>query len=314
MYELSQNILKQVQSVIKGKDDVTKKVFTAILAQSHVLLEDVPGVGKTTLALAFSAALGLDVRRVQFTPDTMPSDIIGYSIPDRTTGAMEYREGAVMTNLLLADEINRTSSKTQSALLEAMEERQVTVDGESHALPEPFIVLATQNPIGAAGTQVLPHAQLDRFLICLSIGYPDTKSQIEILKQRHHENPLDVLKAITDAKGLKEMITATENVFVADSIYEYVTALAEASREDEEVLLGISPRGALAVCKAAKATAFLGGRDYVTADDVREIFVDVCAHRIVTDSRARLHAHTAGTILNRILEKVPAPGTEKYAK
>lgn len=314
MYDLSKKILEQVRSVIKGKDEVTKKVFAAILAQGHVLLEDVPGVGKTTLALAFSAALGLDARRVQCTPDTMPSDIIGYSMPDSVHGGMHYQPGAVMTNLLLADEINRTSSKTQSALLEAMEERQVTVDGQTHPLPEPFIVLATQNPVGSAGTQLLPQAQLDRFLMCLSIGYPDMASQIEILKDRHHVNPLDSLAACTDAQGLSEMIRTVESVYVADSIYVYITGLAQQSRADAEVLLGISPRGALAVCKAAKATAFLNARDYVTPQDVQEIFADVCAHRIVTDSKARLQAHTSRSILERILHEVTPPETTPYAK
>lgn len=314
MYELSQKILGQVRSVIKGKDEVSKKVFAAILAQGHVLLEDVPGVGKTTLALAFSAALGLDARRVQCTPDTMPSDIIGYSMPDREHGGMRYQPGAVMTNLLLADEINRTSSKTQSALLEAMEERQVTVDGQTHPLPDPFIVLATQNPVGSAGTQLLPQAQLDRFLMCLSIGYPDMESQIAILKDRHHENPLDSLTPCTDARGLLEMIRTVENIFVADSIYVYITQLAQQSRADAELLLGISPRGALAVCKAAKATAFLNGRDYVTPQDVQEIFADVCAHRIVTDSKARLQAHSSRSILERILHEVTPPETRPYGK
>lgn len=314
MYNLSKTVLSQIRSVIKGKDDVTGKVFTAILAEGHVLLEDVPGVGKTTIALAFAKTLGLDTKRVQFTPDTMPSDIIGFSIPDRATGSMLYQPGAVMTNLLLADEINRTSGKTQAALLEAMEERQVTVDAVTRALPDPYIVLATENPIGSVGTQLLPNAQLDRFLMCLSIGYPDTESQIEILKERHHENPVQNLTACTDAKGLQKMIETVQNVFVEDKIYAYITALAERSRDDAEVLLGISPRGALAVCKAAKATAFLNGRDYVVPQDVRDIFVDVCAHRIIPDSKARLHEHTPKMILERIMDTVERPDTVSYEK
>lgn len=308
MVELARSVLESVRSVIKGKDDVLQKVFTAILAEGHVLLEDVPGVGKTTAALSFAAALGLDAQRIQFTPDTMPSDIVGYSVPDREHGGMRYQKGAVMTNLLLADEINRTSSKTQAALLEAMEERQVTVDGETHPLPDPFIVLATQNPVGSAGTQVLPQAQLDRFLMCLSLGYPDAENQIRLLKERHHENPLHKLQPVTDAEGLKKMIRAAESVFIADSIYAYITELTERTRADEELLLGVSPRGALAVCKAAKATAFLHGRDFVTPQDVRDIFADVCAHRILTDSKAKLHAHTPRSILERILDAVPTPG------
>ena len=313
MVELARSVLQSVRSVIRGKDDVLQKVFTAILAEGHVLLEDVPGVGKTTVALSFAAALGIDAQRIQFTPDTMPSDIVGYSVPDREHGGMRYQKGAVMTNLLLADEINRTSSKTQAALLEAMEERQVTVDGVTHALPDPFVVIATQNPVGSAGTQVLPTAQLDRFLMCLTVGYPDAENQIRLLKERHHENPLHTLQAVTDAAGLRQMIRAAQNVFVADSIYAYVTALTERSRAQEELLLGISPRGALAVCKAAKAAAFLHGRDYVTPQDVREVFADVCAHRVLTDSKARLHAHTPRSILEKIVDSVPAPGAD-YAK
>ena len=313
MVELARSVLQSVRSVVRGKDDVLQKVFTSILAEGHVLLEDVPGVGKTTVALSFAAALGLPAQRIQFTPDTMPSDITGYSVPDREHGGMRYQKGAVMTNLLLADEINRTSSKTQAALLEAMEERQVTVDGITHALPDPFVVIATQNPVGSAGTQVLPPAQLDRFLMCLSVGYPDAENQVRLLKERHHENPLRTLQPVTDADGLKRMIRTVESVFVADSIYVYVTDLTERSRADEELLLGVSPRGALAVCKAAKAAAFLGGRDYVTPQDVKAVFADVCAHRVLTDSKARLHAHTPRSILEKIIAGVPAPGAD-YAK
>ena len=198
MNELTGKIQTEIKKVIVGKDDVVRRVLMAILAQGHVLLEDVPGVGKTTLAMAFAKTLGLKTARVQFTSDTMPSDIIGFSVYDKDTGKLSYKPGAVMTNLLLADEINRTSSKTQSALLEAMEEKNVTVDGVTHALPAPFIVLATQNPVGSAGTMMLPNSQLDRFLIRLSMGYPDLKSQTEILRERHHENPLDKVEAVTD--------------------------------------------------------------------------------------------------------------------
>ena len=219
MREKIKEILEQIETVIVGKNDVMERILMAILAGGHVLMEDVPGVGKTTTAMTFARVLGLETRRVQFTSDTMPSDIIGFSVYDKASGKLVYKPGAVMTNLLLADEINRTSSKTQSALLEAMEEKNVTVDGVTHALPAPFIVLATQNPVGSAGTMMLPNSQLDRFLIRLSMGYPDLKSQTEILRERHHENPLDKVEAVTDIAGLLALIDEVTNVHFADSSF-----------------------------------------------------------------------------------------------
>lgn len=223
MQELTEQIQNEIKKAIIGKDDVIRKVLMAVLAQGHILLEDIPGVGKTTLAMAFARALGLDSRRIQFTSDTLPSDIIGFSVYEKESGKLQYKSGAIMTNLLLADEINRTSSKTQSALLEAMEEHQVTVDGVTHPLPDPFVVLATQNPVGSAGTQLLPSAQLDRFLMRLSMGYPDRDSQVALMKERHHSNPLDQLKAVVDIPELRKLIVDTAEVYVADEIYGYVT-------------------------------------------------------------------------------------------
>ena len=311
MYEQTVRIREEVKKVIIGKDDVISKVLMAILAQGHVLLEDVPGVGKTTLAMAFSRTLGLDTRRVQFTSDTMPSDIIGFSVYDMKSGELQYKPGAIMTNLLLADEINRTSSKTQSALLEAMEERQVTVDGITHPLQEPFIVLATQNPVGSAGTQMLPSAQMDRFLMRLSIGYPDHAGQIEIMKERHHANPLDTCSAVTDIPELKKLIEEVTQVHVADDIYSYIADLAEATRKNSYIQLGVSPRGALAVCRTAKAAAYMAGRDYVTPEDVGNVLPDVCAHRLVLFAKAKLHEYTAGQILQEILESVTKPDVKE---
>ena len=258
MFEITQEIQKQIRRVVIGKDEVVRKVLMAILSRGHVLLEDVPGVGKTTMALAFAKVLGLDTKRVQFTSDTLPSDIIGFSVYDRETASLQYKAGAVMTNLLLADEINRTSSKTQSALLEAMEERQVTVDGLTRPLPVPFIVLATQNPVGSAGTQSLPNSQLDRFLIRLHMGYPDLKSQIAIMQDRHHANPLDSVEPVTDIEKLKSLIQAAEQVHMADEVYAYTAELVEATRHQELVRLGVSPRGALAMCRAAKIFRLTG--------------------------------------------------------
>ncbi len=311
MYEQTVRIREEVKKVIIGKDDVISKVLMAILAQGHVLLEDVPGVGKTTLAMAFARTLGLDTRRVQFTSDTMPSDIIGFSVYDMKSGELQYKPGAIMTNLLLADEINRTSSKTQSALLEAMEERQVTVDGITHPLQEPFIVLATQNPVGSAGTQMLPSAQMDRFLMRLSIGYPDHAGQIEIMKERHHANPLDTCSAVTDIPELKKLIEEVTQVHVADDIYSYIADLAEATRKNSYIQLGVSPRGALAVCRTAKAAAYMAGRDYVTPEDVGNVLPDVCAHRLVLFAKAKLHEYSAGQILQEILESVTKPDVKE---
>ena len=313
MYELTRKIQSEICRVVIGKDDVVRKVLMAILAKGHVLLDDVPGVGKTTMALAFAKVLGLETKRVQFTSDTLPSDIIGFSVYERESGALQYKPGAVMTNLLLADEINRTSSKTQSALLEAMAEQQVTVDGMTRPLPSPFIVLATQNPVGSAGTQLLPNSQLDRFLIRLHMGYPDRQSQIAIMQDRHHANPLDSVEPVLDIAALQKLIAACTQVHMADDVYAYTAELAEATRKQSMVRLGISPRGALAMCRAAKAAAFLEGRDYVTPDDVAAVFPDVCAHRLILDAKAKLHEISAEQILGDILAATARPDTPSFS-
>ena len=305
MYEVTEKILREVRKVIVGKDDVVEKVWISILAQGHVLLEDVPGVGKTTMALAFSKALGLETKRVQFTPDTMPSDIIGFSLPEQ--GRMVYQPGAVMTNLLLADEINRTSSKTQSALLEAMEELHVTVDGKTYELPQPFVVLATQNPVGSAGTQMLPPSQMDRFMIKISMGYPDFESQISILRDRHTENPLNRVTPVVDREQLQALIQEAAKAEIQDAVYEYVTRLTQASREHPMVQLGVSPRGALAVCRMAKAYAYLNGRDFVIPEDVAAVFPDVCCHRLVLTTKARMMEERPETVIAAILDSVKMP-------
>lgn len=311
MQEKITQIQAEVKKVIVGKDDIIDKVLMAVLAQGHVLLEDVPGVGKTTLATAFAKALGLDTRRIQFTSDTMPSDIVGFSVYDMKTGELQYKPGAIMTNLLLADEINRTSSKTQSALLEAMEEKQVTVDGITRPLSAPFIVLATQNPVGSAGTQMLPSAQLDRFLMRVSMGYPDRSSQIEIMKERHHENPLDKVEAAVDIPELLQLIEETTQVYISDLIYDYISDLVEKTRENSYIQLGLSPRGALALCRTAKACAYMQGRDYVIPEDVSEIFSCVGAHRLILSSKARLHEQTAEQILRELEQEVSKPNVKE---
>ncbi len=305
MYEITENVIREVKKVIIGKDDVIEKIWISILAQGHVLLEDVPGVGKTTMALAFSKALGLDTKRIQFTPDTMPSDIIGFTLPGKD--GMVYQPGTIMTNLLLADEINRTSSKTQSALLEAMEERQVTVDRVTHPLPEPFVVLATQNPIGSAGTQELPNSQLDRFLMKLSMGYPDLSSQVAILKERSEAEPLQSVCAVAGQEELRRAIEQTRRTHLADAVYDDIARLSEATRAHPMVRLGISPRGALALCRCAKAAAFAAGRSYVLPQDVREMAPYVFSHRLMLSSRARLNDLSAEAVVAEVLESTPMP-------
>ena len=290
-----------------GKDEVLVWVLAAILAKGHILLEDIPGVGKTTMALAFSKALDLGYSRIQFTPDVLPSDITGYSVPDPQQGGMRYQPGAVLTNLFLADELNRATSRTQSALLEAMEEGQVTVDGVSHALPQPFIVIATQNPVGAAGTQLLPDSQMDRFLIRLSLGYPDPSDEVTMVLNRQEGNPLQSLRPVLSREQLCALQDTVEKTFISDTVVSYIVRLIGATREDGEITRGASPRATLAVAAMAKAIAQLRGRDYVIPSDVREVFPQCVEHRLILTPRAQTQGVAPGQVLQRILETVPAP-------
>lgn len=299
---------KEVSTVIKGKDEVIRKVIMAILASGHVLLEDVPGLGKTTLAKAFSKALGFANKRIQFTPDTMPSDIVGMSIYNEQTNAFEYVEGAAVNcNLLLGDEINRTSSKTQSALLEAMAEGCVTVDGVTHQLLEPFVVMATQNPVTSGGTQALPDSQLDRFMICLSMGYPDAESQLAILKNVSDRDLIEKVQPVMTIEDVKQAKSYVKNMQVNDEILRYIICLCEKTREHEHVELGISPRGVGALAEMAKSFALCEGRTYVVPDDVLAIFPDVCAHRLILNTKARRENVTAYEILEEIAQQVEKP-------
>ena len=304
-----ENILSAVkaniQKVLVGEERVTSLLLTALVAGGHVLIEDVPGMGKTVLARSLAKSVDGAFGRIQFTPDTMPSDIIGFSMPGKD--GMVYQPGAIMTNLLLADEINRTSSKTQSALLEAMEEGQVTVDRVTHPLPRPFAVLATQNPVGSAGTQDLPNSQLDRFLMKLSMGYPDLQSQIHILRDRSGEDPLTRVQAVADREALCEAIRRVRAIHIADPVYDYIARLTEATRSHPMVRLGISPRGALALCRCAKAAAFAAGRDFVLPEDAAELVPYVFGHRLMLSSRAKLNDYTPQAILAQVLEETPAP-------
>lgn len=314
MFEKTIAIKEAISKAVIGKEEVIDKVLMAILAGGHILLEDIPGVGKTTLALAFSRVMGLAFHRVQFTPDVVPSDITGFSMYNRQTGTFEYKAGAAMCNLFLADEINRTSSKTQSALLEVMQEGSITVDGKTHKVPEPFIVIATQNPLGTAGTQMLPEAQLDRFMIQISMGYPDFQAQVKLLADRQKNNPLQDLRPVVSREEVLRMRQEVEQLYMDRKILEYVTRLTEVSRRQKLIRLGVSPRGALALCAMARACAYVRQRDYVTPEDVRSVFSDVCRHRILMDPKAQLSEVTADRMLEEILRVVPGPkltGTEK---
>lgn len=307
MNEKIAKIKEEISKAVTGKDEIIEKVMAAILAGGHILLEDIPGVGKTTLALALSKSMGLEFNRVQFTPDVVPSDITGFTMFEKNSGDFEYKPGAIMCNFFLADEINRTSSKTQSALLEVMQEGKVTVDGISHKVPEPFIVMATQNPIGTIGTQMLPEAQLDRFMIQLSMGYPTFEQQIEILRNRHKEDPLESIRQAITVNELEEMIAQVKEIFVDVKIYKYITMLTEATRNHELIKLGVSPRGALALCVIAKAEGYLKGRNYVVPEDVATLFVDVCKHRIILNPKAQLADKSKEMILVEILKEIKAP-------
>ncbi len=301
-------ITEEIRKVIIGKDDVVDKVLMSILANGHILMDDVPGVGKTSLAIAFGKALGLDYNRIQFTPDVLPSDIVGFSVFNKEKDSFTYMPGVVNnTGLLLADEINRTSSRTQAALLEAMEEKQVTVDGVTHPLRDPFIVIATMNQVGAAGTQMLPHAQMDRFLVRLSIGYPDKASEMRIIQERQVRDPYSVIRTIVDKDSVSNMQRAVLAVTIKESIVSYIADLVAASRNSQHTELGISPRGAIAVSHMAKASAIMSGRDYVVEEDIRRVFTDVCAHRIILTQKARAAGMSAQDVLEQILSSTKSP-------
>lgn len=305
--EQSKQIINEVGKVIVGKDDIITKALMTIYAGGHILLEDYPGVGKTTLAIAFSKALGLDYKRVQFTTDTMPSDITGFTMYNAQTGEFVFEEGAIFCNLFLGDEINRTSAKTQSALLEAMEERNVTVDGVCHILPNPFICIATQNPEGSAGTHPLPESQLDRFMVRLSMGYPDTKQQMHILKTRLYVNPLDEVNTVASRDDIFSVQNYLSMIRMTDEIMEYLIKLCEATRTHKFVELGVSPRGIIALSKIVRACAIINERDFVIPEDIRALFKDVCGHRLILKPQAKIENVTADMILDEILNEVPAP-------
>lgn len=299
-------LFEEIRKIVRGKDTVIKTTLAAVLAGGHVLLEDIPGVGKTTLAMSLAKALHLDYRRMQFTPDVLPSDLIGFQLYNKETNSFEFRPGAIYTNLFLADEINRTSPKTQSALLEVMEEGQATVEGYTRELPKPFFVIATQNPFGSSGTQKLPESQLDRFMVCLTMGYPDKESAVDILKGNAKKD-MNSLKQVIDSDALIEMQKEVDALFVDDKVYEYIMNLTELTRNPEFFALGLSPRGSIALLKMAKATAYMNGRSFVAPEDVADVFLAVSCHRVKLSTRQKAKGEDITDLLCKVLKEATIP-------
>ena len=308
VHPVLQQMLHEIGKAVNGKDEVIYKILLAILAGGHILLEDMPGVGKTTLALALSKTLSLSCKRIQFTPDVLPTDVVGFNMYHKETDTFTYKKGAAFCNLLLADEINRTSSKTQSALLELMEEGAVTIDGVTHPLPKPHIVIATQNPITCVGTQRLPESQLDRFMVRLSLGYPGAEHEVALLKARKNGNPLDQVIPVAGTEALMKMRDEVEDVYVSDTLYEYIVALTNATRRHGSVRLGVSPRGSLALMQLSKASAYAQGRDYLVPDDIHFVCEDVFDHRILLHGTAG--AKETSAVVQDILQSTPLPWTD----
>ena len=301
------NVIDEVKKAVIGKDSCVEMVMMAILARGHILIEDIPGVGKTTMALAFSRACAMSQNRVQFTPDVLPADITGFSIYRKDTGKFEYQPGAVMCNLLLADEINRTSPKTQSALLEVMEEGNVTVDGITREVPKPFIVMATQNPIGSSGTQMLPESQLDRFMIRISMGYPTMEEEVRLIKERQDINPLDFIQEIISKRELLEMQDQVKQIYVDDKVLTYLSKIVDATRNHSMITLGVSPRGTLALMDMSKAHAFVQGRTFVLPEDIKRVSKAVLAHRLLLNGKARMSHTTEEDVVEEIVGKIQVP-------
>ena len=304
-------IIREVKKAVVGKDDVIEQIMTAIIGGGHILIEDMPGVGKTTMALAFSKAMGIQEKRVQFTPDVMPADLTGFSMYQKETGRFVYQPGAVMCNLFLADEINRTSPKTQSALLEVMEEGCVTVDGVTRSTGRPYVVIATENPEGSAGTQLLPESQLDRFMICIRMGYPTVEEEVEILKRRQMGNPVNEVQNVTGAEQILWMQEEASQVFIHDSVFEYIANLAKATREHELLTAGLSPRGTVALAAMGRARAWLKGRNYVLPGDIQTVFGSVALHRIRLNTKAKVGHARPEEILEQVLMQVKEPNVRK---
>jgi MoxR-like ATPase len=306
--EVSQRIVDNIKRVIIGKDQAIELGVIALLCQGHALIEDVPGVGKTMLARSIARTTGCMFKRIQFTPDLLPTDITGVSIFNQKSGEFEFREGPIISQLVLADEINRATPKTQSALLEAMEERQVTVEGLTRQVPRPFMVMATQNPIEYEGTFPLPEAQLDRFMLIITMGYPTFEQELAIIENQLVAHPIESLEAVTSAQEIMDVQRATRGVYVDDLIKRYIVTVVEASRSNSDISLGSSPRGSLALMRGSQALALLRGRDYVLPDDVKELSVPMLSHRIIVSPSARMRGVHGRDVIRDLVERVPVPG------
>lgn len=304
-------VIDEVKKAIVGKEDVIEMIMTAIVAGGHILIEDTPGVGKTTMALAFSKAMGITEKRVQFTPDVMPSDLTGFSIYNKETNQFSYQPGAVMCNLFLADELNRTSPKTQSALLEVMEEGKVTVDGVTRNTGRPFIVIATENPEGSAGTQLLPESQLDRFMISINMGYPTVQEEVEILKRRQNGGLMENVNCRMNGDIVIKMQEEARNVYIHDVVFEYMARLAKATREQEMLACGMSPRGAVALAAMSRAAAWMEDRDYVLPEDVKKVFYCVAEHRVRLSTKAKVGQVSVKEVLEQIIAQVKEPNVRR---
>jgi len=304
----AERVIANIEQVIIGKRDAVELAVVGLLCQGHLLIEDVPGVGKTMLARSLARSLGCSFSRIQFTPDMLPSDVTGVSILNQVTHQFEFRAGPVISQVVLADEINRATPKTQAAMLEAMEERQVTVDGDTHLLPRPFIVLATQNPIEYEGTFPLPEAQLDRFLLRINLGYPSLEDEITVLKRQQFRHPLEELEQMASVEELSEAQEAVKSIYVSPSVMEYIVKLVRRTRQHAEVYLGASPRGSLALYRAGQARAAILGRDFVLPDDVKVLVTSALAHRVIPGPAARLRDVSAAHIVQKVVGKVPVPG------
>ena len=306
---IAQEIVENVSKVIVGKKSIVEHALSAVVAQGHILIEDVPGVGKTMLAKSISASIGCSFKRIQFTPDLLPSDIVGISIYNQRTGEFQFRAGPVMAQMVLVDEINRATPKTQSALLEAMEELQVSVDGDSRTLDRPFVVIATQNPIEYEGTFPLPEAQQDRFLMRISLGYPSFAEEMSIIEQQEQVHPINELRSVATPEDIIDLQEACKNIYVDNTVREYIVSLIDATRNHENVSLGASPRASLGMFRAARGLAILRDRDYVIPDDIKELAYAVLAHRLILSPSARMRGVHTGQIISNLLESVPIPST-----
>ncbi len=313
-WQFAERVVGNVEKVIVGKHREVELMLLALLSKGHVLIEDVPGVGKTALAKAISRSLGCTFKRIQFTPDLLPSDVTGVSIYNQKVEEFEFRPGPIMAQIVLADEINRATPKTQSALLEAMEEHQVTVDGTTYALPSPFIVLATQNPIEYEGTFPLPEAQLDRFMLRISLGYPTARDEVEILGRQQRTNPMDSLSQVVTTEELVEAQAAVREIYVDTLIKEYIVGIVEATRKQDDVYLGASPRGSLALYRGSQARALLEGRNYVIPDDVKALADITLGHRLIMSPSARMKGISSSSIVEEILRQTPVPGARLVAR